>query len=75
MLFRSGSREVQVTCPAGFVASDGMWSGDGPVTWQNVRIVRSQRTADGRGWTFTLWNDAQAPLAYSVGVGCARAAS
>lgn len=67
-----GPATVSVSCPAGFTASDAMWSGDGTDALRNVRIVRSQRTGDGAGWSFTLWNDASTPLAYAVGVGCMR---
>ena len=61
-------------CPTGYLATDGSVRLDhvdqGTGTFDDAVVLRSQTTADGRGWTGTVRNDTTGQLQAKVNVVC-----
>lgn len=62
------------TCPTGYLATDGSVRLDhvdqGTGTFDDATVLRSEVTADGRGWTGTVRNDTPGQLQAKVNVVC-----
>ncbi|WP_395692181.1 DUF11 domain-containing protein [Nocardioides sp.] len=69
---QTGSATTQ--CPGGYLATDGSVRLDhvdqGTGTFDDAMVLRSQATADGRGWTGTVRNDTTGQLQAKVNVVC-----
>ena len=62
------------SCPAGYLATDGSVRLDhvdqGTGTFDDAMVLRSEATADGRGWVGTVRNDTTGQLQAKVNVVC-----
>ena len=66
------NNEITISCSAPWIATGALWYSTSSDGSRFIRVVGSNRSSSGNGWTFDLYNSSSSSLNFYVGIACIK---